>query len=134
VLDGIAARLQEADDAVAAMGMRGHLAAHAVGGVDDGFQLILVELLGAVRTTLAERAPLVAEPFLLVGIIAAIKEIVVLSAFERDDMPAEDLALQLGVLAGVVLALAIAALLVRRKEREPEEGDAATLRPAPSAP
>jgi uncharacterized membrane protein (DUF373 family) len=102
----------------------------------DGLLLafILVELLGAVRTTLAERAPLVAEPFLLVGIIAAIKEIVVLSAFERDDLSAEDLALQLGVLAGVVLALAGAALLVRRKEREPQEGDAATLRAESSAP
>ena len=100
----------------------------------DGLLLafILVELLGAVRTTLAERVPLVAEPFLLVGIIAAIKEMVVLSAFERDDLAVEDLALHLGVLAGVVLALAAAALLVRRKEREPQEGEAATLRAEPS--
>ena len=39
---------------------------------------ILVELLSAVRITIAKRE-LVAEPFLLVGIIASIKEIVVLS-------------------------------------------------------
>src|SRR5688500_17487597 len=37
---------------------------------------ILIELLSAVRVTIAERH-LVAEPFLLVGIIASIKEIVV---------------------------------------------------------
>ena len=44
---------------------------------------IVVELLYAVRTTLAERE-LVAEPFLLVGIIASIKEIVVLSVKAPD--------------------------------------------------
>ncbi len=46
---------------------------------------IIVELLFAVRATLRKRE-LVAEPFLLVGIIASIKEIVVLSvkAAERD--------------------------------------------------
>jgi uncharacterized membrane protein (DUF373 family) len=99
---------------------------HAIEKALDALLLtfILVELLAAVRATLAERAPLVAEPFLLVGIIAAIKELVVITAFERDDVSAGDLALQVGTLAGVVLALAVAALLVRRKEREPEEGDA----------
>ena len=44
---------------------------------------IVVELLYAVRTTLAERE-LLAEPFLLVGIIASIKEIVVLSVKAPD--------------------------------------------------
>ena len=39
---------------------------------------IVVELIFAVRTTV-EKRELVAEPFLLVGIIASIKEIVVLS-------------------------------------------------------
>ena len=39
---------------------------------------IVVELLFAVRTTLSRRE-LVAEPFILVGIIASLKEIVVLS-------------------------------------------------------
>jgi uncharacterized membrane protein (DUF373 family) len=86
---------------------------------------IFVELLGAVRTTLVERA-LVAEPFLLVGIIASIKEIVVLGAFESDDRPVEDVVLETGTLAGVILALALAAYLVRRKEREPSESDTGT--------
>src|SRR5688500_17298804 len=44
---------------------------------------ILVELLSAVRRTIAERE-LVAEPFLIVGIIASIKEIVVLSVKAAD--------------------------------------------------
>ena len=83
---------------------------------------ILVELLSAVRATLAERQ-LVAEPFILVGIIATIKELVVLAAFGAEELEPEDLALELGTLAGVLLALAVAAWLVRRKEREPEESD-----------
>ena len=108
---------------------------HAVELALEGLLLtfILVELLGAVRATVRERAPLVAEPFLLVGIIAAIKELVVITAFERDDVSAGDLAIEVGTLAGVVLALAIAALLVRRKEREPEEGESALQR-EPAAP
>ena len=85
---------------------------------------ILVELLSAVRETLRKRQ-LVAEPFLLVGIIASIKEIVVIGAFaEKDASSPEQSAhtlLQLAVLGGVVLALSIALLLLRRKEREPEE-------------
>lgn len=99
---------------------------HAIEEALDALLLtfILVELLAAVRATVADRSPLVAEPFLLVGIIAAIKELVVITAFERGDAPVGDLALEIGTLAGVVLALSIAALLVRRKEREPEEGDA----------
>jgi uncharacterized membrane protein (DUF373 family) len=87
---------------------------------------ILVELLSAVRETLRKRQ-LVAEPFLLVGIIASIKEVVVIGAFAPKDGPrTEDVAdtvLQLAVLGAVVLALSIALLLLRRKEREPEEAD-----------
>jgi uncharacterized membrane protein (DUF373 family) len=79
-----------------------------------------------VRETLRKRQ-LVAEPFLLVGIIASIKEIVVIGAFAEKDAPeaadVADTVLQLGVLGAVVLALSIALLLLRRKEREPEEAD-----------
>lgn len=101
---------------------------HAAEGMLDALLLtfILVELLSAVRTTLQERS-LVAEPFLLVGIIATIKEIVVLAAFGSDDLEPGDLALELATLAGVVLALAVAAWLVRRKEREPDEADVGGL-------
>ena len=87
---------------------------------------VFVELLGAVRKTLRERR-LLAEPFLLVGIIASIKEIVVVAGAER---PKEggfaefrDGMVEIGVLSGVVLALAIAALLLRMREEKPAEED-----------
>lgn len=86
---------------------------------------ILVELLGAVRTTVRERK-LIAEPFLIVGLIATIKEVVVVSIsakdyFGKDQQKFEDSMIEIGVLAGLLVALAIASFLSRRKEREPEE-------------
>lgn len=81
---------------------------------------ILIELLGAVRETVRERN-LVAEPFLLIGMIASIKEIVVTSAFADEEADVGESMLEVGVLGGVVLGLSIALLLLRRKEREPEE-------------
>jgi uncharacterized membrane protein (DUF373 family) len=91
----------------------------------DGLLLvfIFVELLGAVRATVAERR-LVAEPFLLVGIIASIKAIVVasLDAAEAEGRAFDELVTEIGVLGGVILLLAASSWLVRRKEREPTEG------------
>ncbi|MDQ3529318.1 MAG: phosphate-starvation-inducible PsiE family protein [Actinomycetota bacterium] len=86
---------------------------------------IFVELLGAVRSTVRERK-LVAEPFLIIGIIASIKEIVVISISAKDDFGSadgsfEDAMLEVGILAGLVVALALAMFLSRLKEREPEE-------------
>jgi len=87
---------------------------------------IFVELLSAVRATVATRG-LVAEPFLLVGIIASIKEIVVLSVKAADDIGAgakfRDQLWEIAVLGGVVLLLGITAWLLRIKEREPAEAD-----------
>lgn len=91
----------------------------------DGLLLvfILVELLGAVRATISERR-LIAEPFLLVGIIASIKAIVVasLDASKAKGTAFDELMTEIAVLAVVILLLATAGWLVRRKEREPEEG------------
>ncbi len=99
--------------------------AGAVTAALDGLLLvfILVELLGAVRATVAERQ-IVAQPFLLVGIIASIKEIVVatLKAGHAEGEAFDDFVMKVGVLSGVVLLLAISSYLVRLKEREPEEG------------
>ncbi|HVE97800.1 MAG TPA: phosphate-starvation-inducible PsiE family protein [Mycobacteriales bacterium] len=86
---------------------------------------ILVELLSAIRATIRERR-LVAEPFLLVGMIASIKEIIVVAVDAREDVGGsdgrfEDSMISIGVLAAVLLVLAVATLLVRRKEREPAE-------------
>ena len=90
----------------------------------DGLLLvfIFVELLGAVRATIAQRS-LVAEPFLMVGIIASIKAIVVssLGASKAEGAAFDELMTEVGVLGVVILLLATASWLVRRKEREPEE-------------
>lgn len=88
---------------------------------------IVVELLYAVRITVAKRE-LLAEPFLLAGIIASIKEIIVLSvkAAETVGTGAEfrDQMIEIGALGVLVLLLGLTAFLLRRKEREPGEGDA----------
>ncbi len=87
---------------------------------------IVVELLFAVRITIAKRE-LIAEPFLLVGIIASIKEIVVLSVKAADDIGTgttfSDAMWEIGVLGVLVLLLGVTAYLLRLKEREPGEGD-----------
>ena len=97
----------------------------------DGLLLvfILLELLAGVRATMKEKR-LVAEPFLIVGIIASIKEIVVLTLeskeiYDTDDAAFENAMIEIGVLAGVILLIALASYLVRRKEREPEEEEEA---------
>lgn len=87
---------------------------------------IVVELLFAVRITIAKRE-LIAEPFLLVGIIASIKEIIVLSVKAADEIGKgdrfADAMWEVGVLGVLVLLLGITAWMLRLKEREPGEGD-----------
>jgi uncharacterized membrane protein (DUF373 family) len=115
-----------------------HLARDLGDGVEKGVTValdglllvfILLELLAGVRATMKERK-LVAEPFLVVGIIASIKEIVVLTLESKDIYGSDTEAFrnaitEIGVLAGVILLLALAGFLVRRKEREPQEEDEA---------
>ncbi|MFY9921623.1 MAG: phosphate-starvation-inducible PsiE family protein [Mycobacterium sp.] len=92
----------------------------------DGLLLIFifVELLYAVRACLRSHE-IVAEPFLIVGILAGIKEIVVLSveaATLLEKGPAFSRAVvEIGVLAGVVLALALAAFVLRERRRDTED-------------
>ena len=86
---------------------------------------IFVELLYAVRITLKERQ-IVAEPFLLAGILVCIKEIIVLSV----EAPTEYIdkgpqfaraMVEIGLLGGLVAVLAGTTVLLRKKENEPEE-------------
>jgi uncharacterized membrane protein (DUF373 family) len=94
----------------------------------DGLLLIFifVELLYAVRVCLRSHE-IVAEPFLIVGILACIKEIVVLSveaATLLEKGPESSRAVvEIGVLGAVVLVLALAAFVLRA--RRGGSGDAA---------
>ncbi|MCU1674339.1 MAG: hypothetical protein JWN77_2452 [Frankiales bacterium] len=86
---------------------------------------IFVELLYAVRTTLKERQ-IVAEPFLIAGILASIKEIIVLSVKAANDYVDKGpqfarAMVEVGLLGGLVVLLAGAAVLLRKKENEPSE-------------
>lgn len=86
---------------------------------------IFVELLYAVRSTLTERQ-IVAEPFLLAGILTAIKEIIVLSVKAANEYLTKGpefsrAVVEIGVLGALVLVLSGSAVLLRAKERQPEE-------------
>ena len=93
---------------------------------------IVVELLFAVRSTV-EKRELLAEPFLLVGIIASIKEIVVLSVEAAKEVgngaQFDDRITEIAVLGVLVLLLGLTSFLLRRKEREPDEGDSSQSAP-----
>ncbi|CAN5846546.1 hypothetical protein BH09ACT7_BH09ACT7_16350 [soil metagenome] len=89
----------------------------------DGLLLIFifVELLYAVRTSLRSHE-IVAEPFLIVGILACIKEIVVQSVdaakLLHDGPQFARAIVQTGVLGGLVLVLAVAAFVLRERRRD----------------
>jgi uncharacterized membrane protein (DUF373 family) len=92
----------------------------------DGLLLIFifVELLYAVRSCLRSHE-IVAEPFLIVGILAGIKEIVVLSVEAATLLPNgpefSRAVVEIGVLGGVVVALAVAAYILRERRRDTQD-------------
>ena len=92
----------------------------------DGLLLlfIFVELLYAVRACLRSHE-IVAEPFLIVGILAGIKEIVVLSveaaAMLQKGPEFSRAVVEIGVLGALVLVLALAAFVLRERRRDTED-------------
>jgi hypothetical protein len=94
--------------------------------------LLVFIVVFAVRSTV-EKRELLAEPFLLVGIIASIKEIVVLSVESAKEVgngaQFDDRITEIAVLGVLILFLGLTSWLLRRKEREPDEGDSSP--PAP---
>ena len=86
---------------------------------------IFVELLYAVRITLKQRQ-IVAEPFLIAGILVCIKEIVVLAVKAPTDYLEKGpefarAMVEIGLLGVLVVLLAGTTVLLRKKEKEPEE-------------
>ncbi|MBJ7384257.1 MAG: phosphate-starvation-inducible PsiE family protein, partial [Mycolicibacterium sp.] len=82
---------------------------------------IFVELLYAVRVSLRSHE-IVVEPFLIVGILAAIKEIVVLSVeaatLLNKGPEFSRAAVEIGLLGGVVLVLSASAYIMRERRKD----------------
>ena len=98
----------------------------------DGLLLVFIitELIHTVRAVIDEKV-LVAEPFLLVGIVAAIRRLIVVSA-EAKDLQGKpefgDAMLEFGLLTGAVLLLTASIFLLRstvrsepKSEHEPDD-------------
>ena len=76
---------------------------------------IFVELIDTVRVTVRERGIFIAEPFLLVGLIAVVRRILLLTA-ELEQASGEefrDMLIELGVMTGLVIVLTIALYFTR---------------------
>ncbi len=81
--------------------------------------LLIVELLYTVQVSLREHT-LVPEPFLLVGLISAIRRVLVLTAefdgmHEKVALAPQQFAVELAVLTVLILALAVALILLGRR-------------------
>jgi uncharacterized membrane protein (DUF373 family) len=84
---------------------------------------IFVELIDTVRVTLREQGILIAEPFLLVGLIAVVRRILLLTA-EIERASAEEfqnMLIELGVMTGLVIVLTIALYFTRRMRLSEKE-------------
>jgi uncharacterized membrane protein (DUF373 family) len=91
---------------------------------------IFTELISTIRVAIARRSVTV-EPFLIVGMVAAIRRLIVISAEAENLLGTprfRDLMLEIGVLAGTVLVLGVT-VFVLRIVRWGDEG----LSPGPTA-
>ena len=84
---------------------------------------IFVELIDTVRVTVRERGILIAEPFLLVGLIAVVRRILLLTAgLERAGAEEfRNMLIELGVMTGLVVVLTIALYFTRRMRLSEKE-------------
>ena len=86
----------------------------------DGLLLVFIitEIIHTIRVVIDEKI-LVSEPFLVVGIVAAIRRLVVVSAEAKDLFGKPDFGdamLEIGVLTGTVLALGATIFMLRHTE------------------
>jgi phosphate starvation-inducible membrane PsiE len=78
---------------------------------------IFVELIATIKITQTERGIFIAEPFLLVGLIAAVRRILLLTAGleQAESMEKfQNMVIELGVMTGLVIVLTIALYFTRR--------------------
>ncbi|HEV8648119.1 MAG TPA: phosphate-starvation-inducible PsiE family protein [Actinomycetes bacterium] len=86
-------------------------------GLLSGLLLVFIftELISTIRV-IVERRKVVVEPFLIVGIVAAVRRLIVISAEAENLLGTSqfrDVMLEIGVLAGTVLLLGATVLLLR---------------------
>ena len=99
--------------------MAGSLAANIVALLDRTLLiLLLVELLYTVQASFREHT-LVPEPFILVGLIAAIRRVLVLTATfaepkEQTDLAFQRIIIELGVLTLLIITLVVSLVLFRK--------------------
>ena len=85
--------------------------------LDNGLVLFMVaELLHTVRITVRDRS-LAAEPFLIVGLIAGIRRVLILTAQSDSNFRWNPDGIQLLILVFLILVMAVAILVWRRSER-----------------
>jgi uncharacterized membrane protein (DUF373 family) len=94
-----------------------HEAAIVLSTLDNGLVLFIVaELLHTVRLTIRNRA-LDAEPFLVVGLIAGVRKILIVTAEAEQSFQWNPQGIELVILVGLVLVMALAMLAWRRATR-----------------
>ena len=91
--------------------------------------LMIVEILYTVQVSFREHA-LVPEPFLIVGLIAAIRRVLVLTAefskmLEEGQAAFRNAMIELGLLTALVVALVVSLVLLRRRGGGPVAADRA---------
>ena len=78
---------------------------------------IFVELIDTIRVTVRERGIFIAEPFLLVGLIAVVRRILLLTAGLEQSRSTEEfqnMLMELGVMTALVIVLTLALYFTRR--------------------
>ncbi len=87
---------------------------------------IFVELIDTIRVTVTERGLFIAEPFLLVGLIAVVRRILLLTAAleQAESMEAfQNMLIELGVMTALVIVLTMALYFTRRMRLSEKELD-----------
>src|SRR5919199_1194975 len=87
---------------------------------------IFVELLDTIRVTVTERGIFIAEPFLLVALIAVVRRILLLTAGleQVGSMEAfQSMLVELGIMTGLVIVLTLALFFARRMRLSEKELD-----------